>query len=224
VAGLIDADLLLILSDVDGLYDKNPIDNNDANLIDEVKFINEGLLNYAGKSVSNVGTGGMKSKIIAAKKEMDSGCYVGIINGKEPENIMKFLNGEHIGTFFSHMEDPIKRKKLWIAYAAIPKGNLIIDSGAVKALVDKKKSLLPSGIKKITGKFSIGDIVSVLDEDGNEIARGKIRYSAQDIKKIMGKKTSEIIDILGYKFSDEVIHRDDMVIFDFNGGFNERDI
>lgn len=212
VAGLIHADLLLILSDVDGLYDKNPVDHDDAVLMNEIKFINEDLLSVAGESVSGVGTGGMKSKIVAAKKAMDAGCYVGIINGQCPENIIKFLAGDDIGTFFSHVEDPINRKKLWLAHAAIAKGYVVLDAGAVNALINKKKSLLPSGITDVSGKFSIGDVVRVLDNSMHEIARGKIRYNIQDIKKIQGKKSSEIISILGYKYSDEVIHRDDMVM------------
>lgn len=221
VAGLINADLLMILSDVDGLYNMNPLQHDDAVLMDEIKFINEDLLSMAGESVSGVGTGGMKSKIVAAKKAMDSGCYVGIINGQYPENIINFIEGEQVGTYFSHAEDPINRRKLWIAHAAIPKGDLILDKGAVNALVNHKKSLLPSGIQSSTGKFSIGDIVRIVDQDGAEIARGKIRYSIQDMKKIQGKKTSEIFDILGFKYSDEIVHRDDMVMSFLNGGIDD---
>ncbi len=214
VASLIQADLLLILSDVDGLYDKNPSENDDAKLISEVKFINEDLLEAAGKSVSKVGTGGMKSKILAVKKAMDAGCYVGIINGKVPDNIIKFLNGEETGTFFDHSEDPVCKRKLWIAYAAIPQGTIIIDTGAEKALVKNKKSLLASGIKTVEGNFNIGDIVIVKNEDDIELARGKVRYNCHDIQQITGKKSNEIFDILGYHFGDEIIHRDDLIISD----------
>ena len=214
VASLIQADLLLILSDVDGLYDKNPSENDNAKLISEVKFINEDLLEAAGKSVSKVGTGGMKSKILAVKKAMDSGCYVGIINGKVPDNIIKFLNGEETGTFFNHSDDPVCKRKLWIAYATIPQGTLIIDKGAEKALIKNKKSLLASGIKAVEGNFNIGDIVIVKNENDFELARGKVRYGCHDIQQIKGKKSNEIFDILGYHFGDEIIHRDDLVISD----------
>lgn len=217
VSGLLGADLLLILSDVDGLYDKNPSKYTDAKLISDVKYFNEDILNVAGDSVSGVGTGGMKTKILAAKKALDSGCYVGIINGKDPENIKRFINKEEIGTFFSHVEDVKDRRKFWIAYAATPKGEIIIDNGAVKAIIEMNRSLLPSGILDVAGKFGVGDIVKIVDLYGVEIARGKSRYSSADIKKIKGVKTDKIEEILGYKISDEVVHKDDLVVVKSNG-------
>ncbi|MGA1862725.1 glutamate 5-kinase [Deferribacter thermophilus] len=218
ISGLIGAELLLILSDVDGFFSKDPTKFPDAELIKEIKYFDSKLLNMAGDSISNVGTGGMKSKIMAAKKALNAGCYVGIINGKSPENIIKFINGEEIGTYFSHLEDPLKKRKLWIAYATIPKGDIVVDDGAKNALIVKKTSLLPSGILEVKGKFNIGDIVKVVDKNGVEIGRGKVRYNYQEVDKIRGKKTSEIVDILGYKISDEVIHRDDFVLADFLEG------
>jgi glutamate 5-kinase len=212
VAGLTGADMLLILSDVNGLYDKNPSVYPDAKLISNVSYIDESMMNAAGESVSGVGTGGMASKLKAAKKALKAGCNVGIINGKDPNNINRFLNGEDVGTHFAHTEDVIKIKKFWIAYGAGVKGTINIDSGAVKAIVDMKKSLLPSGIIAVNGKFAVGEIITVEDADGKEIARGKARYSAADMKKIMGRKSAEIHDILGFRFSDEAIHRDDLVV------------
>jgi glutamate 5-kinase len=212
VSGLIGADMLLILSDVDGLYDSDPTVCPDAQRISEVKYIDEKLLDLAGDSVSGVGTGGMKSKLEAAGKALDAGCQVGIINGRNLESVEAFLNGEDVGTFFSHIEDPLNRRKHWIAYAAGVCGEIHVDDGAVKALVDRKKSLLPSGMTKVVGEFGIGDVVSVIAPDGREIARGKARYVSEDMKKLTGKKSSDIFDVLGYKFTDEVIHRDDMVI------------
>lgn len=217
VSGLVEADLLLILSDVEGLFDRNPAKHKYAALIKEVRYVNEDILNTAGDSVSGVGTGGMKTKLIAAQKALDAGCYVGIINGKNPQNIVSFIKGEEVGTFFSHIEDPKKRKKFWIAYAANPKGELIIDSGAVTAIIEQNRSLLPSGIVEVNGKFGIGDIIKVMDMSGNEIARGKTRYSSSDLKKIAGSRTDKIAEILGYKISDEVIHKDDLVITKQNG-------
>jgi len=217
VSGLLGADLLLILSDVDGLYDKNPSKYTDAKLISDVKYFNEDILNVAGDSVSGVGTGGMKTKLLAAKKALDSGCYVGIINGKDPENIKRFINKEEIGTFFSHVEDVKDRRKFWIAYAATPKGEIIIDNGAVKAIIEMNRSLLPSGILDVAGKFGVGDIVKIVDLYGVEIARGKSRYASADIKKIKGLKTDKIEEILGYKISDEVVHKDDLVVVKSNG-------
>ena len=212
VGGLIGADMLLILSDVEGLYDKDPSKNPDAVRIGEVKYINEDLLSLAGDSVSGVGTGGMKSKLEAAGKALDAGCCVGIINGRDLGNINRFLDGEDVGTFFSHIEDPFNRRKHWIAYAAGVSGGLHVDKGAVNALVNKKTSLLPSGVTKITGRFGMGDVVAVYGPDGKEVARGKVRYTSSDTEKIMGKKSSDISAVLGYKFTDEIIHRDDMVI------------
>ena len=212
VAGLIGADLLLILSDVEGLYDKNPSVYPDAKLIHDVQYIDENLMNAAGESVSGVGTGGMGSKLKAAKKALDAGCHVGIINGRNTENITRFINGDFVGTYFSHTEDVYRIRKFWIAHAANVKGTISIDAGAVKAIVDMKKSLLPSGVVNIEGRFGIGDIISVTDSAGLEIAKGKARYSSKDMRQIMGRKSAEIFDILGYKFSDEVIHRDDLVV------------
>ncbi|ADR19168.1 glutamate 5-kinase [Calditerrivibrio nitroreducens] len=212
VGGLLGADMLLILSDVDGLFDKNPLKYPDATLIKEVKFLNEDILNVAGESVSGVGTGGMKTKLVAARKALDSGCYVGIINGKDPYNVKRFLIGDEIGTFFSHVEDVKDKRKFWIAYAATPKGEIIIDNGAVRAISEMNGSLLPSGILDVSGKFGVGDVVKVVDIYGIEIARGKTRYSSSDVKKIKGVKSDKIDQILGFKIGDEVIHKDDLVL------------
>lgn len=217
VGGLIGADMLLIMSDVDGLYDSDPTNNPDAKRVGEVKYINEELFSLAGSSVSGVGTGGMKSKLTAAAKALDAGCCVGIINGRKDGAMLDFLRGEDIGTYFSHTEDALSRRHHWIAYAAGATGILKLDKGAVNALIHKKKSLLPGGIVSVEGDFEMGDVVSVCDEDGKEIARGKVRYSSLDLNRIKGKKTSDIFDILGYKFTDEIIHRDDLVVINLIG-------
>jgi len=212
VGGLIGADLLLILSDVEGLFDKDPSKNEDAVRIAEVKYINEELLNLAGDSVSGVGTGGMKSKLEAAGKALDAGCFVGIIDGRVLSNLEDFLNGSDVGTFFSHIEDPLNRRKHWIAYAAGVCGELHVDKGAMNALINKKTSLLPSGVTKVKGTFGMGDVVVVYGPEGKEIARGKVRYASDDADLIKGKKSSDISTVLGYKFTDEIIHRDDLVM------------
>lgn len=217
VGGLIGADMLLIMSDVDGLYDSDPTNNPDAKRVGEVKYINEELFSLAGSSVSGVGTGGMKSKLTAASKALDAGCCVGIINGRKDGAMLDFLRGEDIGTYFSHTEDALSRRHHWIAYAAGATGILKLDKGAVNALIHKKKSLLPGGIVSVEGDFEMGDVVSVCDEDGKEIARGKVRYNSLDLDRIKGKKTSDIFDILGYKFTDEIIHRDDLVVINIIG-------
>ncbi len=211
VASLVDADMMLIMSDVDGLYTKDPTKHDDAKLINNVDYIDDSILNSAGKSISNVGTGGMASKIQAAKKALDVGCEVAIIKGMVPENISKFFTGELIGTHFSHKDSGINRRKFWIGHAAIPKGFIIIDNGAEKALCNHK-SLLAKGIVAVEGKFTAGEVVSVMTENRVEIARGKIRYSSTETQKILKKNSSEIFDILGYKVSDEVIHIDDIYL------------
>ncbi len=190
VGGLIDADMLLILSDVEGgVYDKDPSKFDDAVRFSEVKYINEELLSAAGDSVSDVGTGGMKSKLQAAGKALFAGCYVGIVDGRNLNNLTDFLKGEDVGTFFNHIEDPLNKRKHWIAYAAGVYGELHLDKGAVNALVKQKKSLLPSGVTKVVGTFGMGDVVAVYDPEGGvEIARGKVRYSSEDADRIKGKK------------------------------------
>lgn len=216
VAGIVDADMLLIMSDVDGLYTDNPTKNVNATIIHDVEYIDDKIMHAAGDSISNVGTGGMYSKLQAAKKALKVGCEVAIIKGMDPDNITRFFNGEKIGTYFHLQESVINRKKFWIGYAAIPKGKVIVDNGASNAIIEKK-SLLSKGIVNVEGKFFAGDVVSIIDCNNREIARGKIRYSASDTNKIKMKNSSEIDNILGYKISDEVIHTDDIMIIDTIG-------
>lgn len=211
VAGIVDGDLLLILSDVDGLYTADPSKYKNATIIHKVEYINDDIMNKAGGSLSNVGTGGMKSKLQAAKKALETGCEVAIIKGLEPENIDKFFNEDNIGTYFYQNASSIKRRKFWIGYAAIPKGTIVIDEGAEKALYNNK-SLLAKGIININGKFHADTVVSIVNSNDEEIARGKIKYSSNELLKIKGKASSEIFDILGYKVSDEVIHIDDLFL------------
>lgn len=213
VAGIVDADMLLIMSDVDGLFTGDPSKDKNAKIISEVKNIDEDIFKLAGGSLSGVGTGGMSSKLTAAKKAVEAGCEVAIIKGMEPENITKFFNGENIGTFFSLSKDVVKRRRFWIGYAAIPKGKIFVDKGAQAALLNNK-SLLPKGVTGIEGKFVAGDVVGIFGEDKAEIARCKMRYSAVDMNKIKGKKSSEIEAVLGYKISDEAAHIDDIMILD----------
>jgi glutamate 5-kinase len=212
VAGLIEADLLLILSDVDGVYYEDPKKSINPRLIDNVESINTLLKEIELTTVSPLGSGGMKSKIMAAKKALSAGCYVGIINGNDLSNIRRFLSGENVGTYFSGIGKNHRLSKMWLAYATITKGSIVIDDGAVKAIVDDNKSLLPGGIISVNGRFNIGDVVVVTSQGGVEIARGKVRYSSQDVFKIAGVKSNEIYDKLGYKYSDEVIHKDDLIV------------
>lgn len=223
VAALIEADLLLMLSDVDGVYYTDPKMSKNPKLINNIDSVNKILKEIELVGTSTFGTGGMKSKIMAAKKAINAGCCVGIINGNDLGNIERFLNGEEIGTYFGCALKSQRLSKMWLAYATIAKGNIVVDNGAVKAIVDDNKSLLPGGIISVNGKFNIGDVVAIMNKDGVEIGRGKVRYPSQDVTKIAGLKSNEIYEKIGYKYSDEVIHRDDLIVtFERDVETNER--
>lgn len=214
VASMIGADLLLILSDVDGLYNANPATNPNATRISEVVEISEQITSLAEQSAENsVGTGGMASKLKAAKTAMQAGCNVAIIKGTEADNIARFFNGEDVGTYFHLPTNAIKKRRFYIGYVAIPRGRLIVDSGA-KAALQEGKSLLPKGVLEVIGSFEIGWVVSVYDRAGAEFARGKIRYSSYDCAQIIGRDSKDIATILGQSYGDCLIHRDDMAILE----------
>jgi glutamate 5-kinase len=212
VSGLIDAERLIILSDVEGLYSSDPNKNPDAEIIPFVSEITPEFEAMAGGAGSAVGTGGMYSKILAAKKAVSYGITVNIISGKKSGLIASLLRGVHHGTEFKPRTKRISSRKGWIAYAIKPRGSLVIDEGAVNAILKAGKSLLPSGIARVEGVFDTGDAVYCVDLRGNRIAKGVVNYSSNDTEKIKGKKTTEIETILGYKYSDEVVHRDNLVV------------
>ncbi len=212
VAGLIDAERLIILSDVDGLFSEDPARNPGARLIEIVEKITPEIEETAGGSGSTLGTGGMFSKLLAAKRAVHHGILVNIINGRKKGAISSVLSGVHLGTEFRPRETRLSSKKGWIAYACRTKGGIVIDNGAVKALAQGGKSLLPSGIISVSGSFEAGDAVYCTDSRGNRVAKGLTNYSSMEIERIRGRKTSEIEGILGYRYSDEVIHRDNLVL------------
>ncbi len=212
VASLIEAERMIILSDVDGLYTSDPRSNVQAELIDYVEDITPEIEEKAGRAGSSIGTGGMYSKVLAAKRAVNQGITVHIVTGKKERVLSNLLEGKQSGTLFKAKEEKLPSRKGWIAYGSRAKGSLVIDEGAVKALVGGGKSLLPSGIISVEGEFDIGDAVYCLDSRGSRIAKGLINYSSSEIKKISGKKTSQIEDILGYKYSEEAIHRDNLVL------------
>ncbi len=213
VAGLIDADRLIILSDVDGLYTSDPNKNPDAKIIKFASEITPEMESMAGGAGSAVGTGGMYSKLLASKKALSYGIVVNIVNGRKKGLIPSLIKGVHHGTEFRpYLKKRLSSKKGWIAYAIKPKGSIFLDGGAVKAIVDLGKSLLPAGIIRVEGTFDVGDAVYCMDAYGNRVAKGIVNYSSADIERIKGKKTSDIDIALGYKYSDEVIHRDNLVL------------
>ena len=213
VTNLIDADVFICLTDVDGLYTGNPCTNSDASRVHTVAEVDDEVLNMAGNICgSSLGTGGMRSKILAARMVAVKGGCSFIGPGREPGVLQKLFGGEPVGTFFLPKPEKMASRKHWIAYTLRPKGFLVLDSGACRALTKSGKSLLPSGISEVRGEFGVGDPVHCLDQDGTAIAAGLVSYTSTEIHKIHGKQTSEIEEIIGYKDSDEVIHRDNLVM------------
>jgi len=212
VAIQVEAERLVILSDVDGLYNEDPRTSSRARLIPCVEEITSDIEDMAGGTGSAVGTGGMYSKVLAAKKATSHGIAVSITNGKKPELLMSVVECKEVGTFFYPSKERISHRKGWIAYSSRPKGAVTLDDGAVKAITERGKSLLPTGIVAIEGSFEVGDSVNCLSADGRRVAKGLVNYSSSDMKKIMRRKTSEIEKVLGYKYSDEAIHRDNLVV------------
>ncbi len=211
VASEMDADLLLILSDVNGLYDCNPKDNTNAKIIPVVNDVTEEIMNLAN-GVSAGGRGGMKTKLEAAKVVTRFGGRMIIANGKLPNVIKEVFTGKELGTIFLPADDKLTGKKCWICYATNIIGKIKINNGAKKALAEETSSLLPIGITTIIHEFKKGDVVSILDEEDKEFARGISNYSSDDCKKIMGRHSDDILQILGYKNYDAVITRDNITI------------
>lgn len=212
VTALVEAQLLIILSDVDGLFNCDPNKHPDARIISDVEKVTADIETMAGDSNTTLGTGGMITKIQAAKKASLFGVGTVIVNGRTPGILRQVMSGECVGTLFYPSPRKMAARKHWIAFTKKTSGKLFLDEGAVRAVLFQGKSLLPSGIKQVEGSFSRGDMVSLYDQQGNEIARGVTDYAQGEILQIMGQKSSRIKDILGYKYHAEVIHRDNMVI------------
>jgi glutamate 5-kinase len=214
VTNLTESHLLVNLTNIDGLFDKVPHTNNDARLIKVIEKVDQKVAKYATSIPGFLGKGGMASKVKAAQKVALGGVPTIIANGLKSNILKQIFKGEEIGTLFLPEEVPISSRKQWILFTRSPKGEIVIDRGAEIAIVEHGKSLLPSGIKETRGKFSLGDSVVLISESGKQIAVGMVNYPAYDIKKIMGIKTSEIEPRLGFKYDDEVIHRDNLVLSD----------
>jgi len=209
VAQISAADALILLSDVEGLYTTNPKINKNAELIKEIKNIDKNIEQISTKSVGEHGTGGMKTKIDAAKICQLSGCIMAIANGLPLRPIKKIIEKNNCTWFLPKISKLDARKK-WIISSISPKGQLIIDDGAKEALT-KGKSLLAAGIKKVLGKFNKGDHIKIIDKDYKEFARGLSSFSSDEVLKIMGHHSNKIQDLLGYISKSEVVHKDDMV-------------
>ncbi len=212
VALLAQADLLLLLTDQPGLFTADPRNNPEAELIQNVATIDEGLYRLAGGSVSGLGVGGMTTKLQAADVARRAGIEVVIAAGHEKNVITRIMNGETIGTRFLPLETPLESRKRWIFAGATPAGRLVIDSGAERALCQKKSSLLPSGIVSVEGDFKRGDTVSILGSKRNELARGIVRYDSTDLNRIKGCKSDQIAERLGYVYGSVAVHRNDLIL------------
>ncbi len=212
VATLIDAHLLIILTDIDGLYTANPMHDPDATCISHVDEITPAIKKIAGKSEELLAKGGMISKIEAAEMAMTSGISMVIANGRTPNSIEQILNGENTGTFFCGQQEQLRSRKRWIAFGQKITGSIVIDQGAESALTQEGKSLLSIGVVQVNGSFSRGETISIFSSSGEEIARGLTNFSAEELKQIKGCKSSEIKQILGYASHKEVIHRDNLVL------------
>jgi glutamate 5-kinase len=212
VTNLVQADLLIILTDIDGFYDRDPRKFDDAKLISLVENVDSSIEKLALGTKSKIARGGMATKIKAAKTAAHFGVPTIIANGKRKGTLSKILQGDDIGTLILPKQNKLTSRKHWIAFTLKPQGRITVDNGAKTAMVEKARSLLPSGITGVTGDFDPGEPVSCCDENGFEFARGLSAYSAEDIEKIKGANTSEIKKILGHDSPPEIINRDDMVI------------
>ena len=210
VASELDADLLIILSDINGLYNDNPKTNPDAELIKSVKEVDDKILALAS-GVSDGGRGGMETKLKAARLVTRFGGKVLIANGKQPFIIKRIFEGEDLGTMFLPSNENLSDKKRWIGYAANIIGKIIVNKGAKEALL-AEKSLLPIGVVEVKNTFKKGDVISILDEENNEIARGIVNYDSDSCKKVIGCHSDNIAEILGFKNYDAIITRDNITI------------
>jgi glutamate 5-kinase len=209
---LMDADILVNLTDIDGLYTKDPRTNPDAALIPVVSTMGKDIIKFAGDIPGPLGTGGMLSKIKAAAKVTASGIPMVIANGGKRDILKKIFSAKEPGTFFVPKKKKLKSRKCWIAFSLKPKGVLIVDDGAAAAIMNRGKSLLPSGIVGVEGEFDVGAPVEFRKGDHETLGTGLVNYSSTDIRKIMGLKSNQIKKCLGYKLYDDVIHRDNLAI------------
>lgn len=210
VAQMMSADCLILLSDVDGLYTADPTRNAGASFVPEVRAITDEIESMAGGATSAVGSGGMATKIAAAKIAVAAGCHIVVALGRELHAVRRIEEGARC-TWFFPSASPATVRKQWIAGTLKPAGELYVDDGAAAAL-SRGKSLLPAGVTKVTGEFERGDAVIVKDAQGREIARGLSAYSSADAERLRGRKSSEIEALLGFQGRDEIVHRDDLVI------------
>jgi len=218
ICNLVEADLLIMLTNTEGLYARDPREDPDAPLLSIVEATDPKLMKAAGRRPTTFGRGGMVSKVQAVKKAAAIGIPSLVANGLRPGILEALFAGEELGTLFLPQAQKLKSRQYWLAYNVSPQGAILVDTGAREALVHLGKSLLPAGILEVFGGFRKGAPVSLMDPEGQTFAVGLSNYSSRDINTIKGKQTQEIAQSLGHKDYDEVIHRDNMVIFPEFGG------
>lgn len=212
VATIVDADALLILSDIEGLYTANPQTDGNARLLTEISEITPEIERMAGGAGSKLGTGGMYTKIQAAKIAVNAGVAMVIASGAADGVVRRVMEGEPLGTLFPARESHLRVRKSWLAFGKRIMGDIVVDEGCEKALLNQGSSILAAGIMDAEGEFKAGNTVRVLSPDGREIARGIVNYAVEDLKKILGRQTNEFSALLEGEIHEEVIHRDNMVL------------
>jgi len=212
VANLVEADLLLLLTDQPGLFTADPRTDPPAQLIPEVERIDDQVRALAGGSRSGLGTGGMSTKLAAADLARRGGAEVIIAAGSMDDVVLRVAQGERVGTRFRPLANRLESRKRWLLGGPAPAGRIVVDDGATEALARQGRSLLPVGVVRVEGQFQRGDTVRICNGEGQEIARGLSRYGAASLEKIRGRRSEEIAAILGYENSPEVVHRDDLVV------------
>ena len=213
VATCVEAELVAMLTDVEGLYDRNPADPG-ARLLREVPRVTAEIERMAGGAGSERSVGGMATKIRAAKRLGAQGVATALLSGRRPDALAELLEGGRVGTFFPPEPERLKGRKGWLASAAKGRGVIVVDAGARRALVEQGRSLLPSGVRAVAGQFGVGDPVDIAVDERRPFARGLAGYGADEVRRIAGLKTSEIERALGYKYLDEIVHRNDMVLLE----------
>ncbi len=212
VANLVEADLLVLLTDQPGLFDADPRVHPDARLVEHAAVDDPRLDLYAGESRGTLGRGGMATKLRAARVAARSGTATVIASGREPGVLHRIARGEAVGTLLVPAQEPHAARKRWLAGQLQVRGTLVLDEGAVKALRESGKSLLAAGVQSVEGRFSRGEVVACVDASGREVARGLVNYSSEEARRILGQPSSRFEAILGYKDDEELIHRDNLVL------------
>jgi len=213
VANLINADVMVLLTDQDGLFNVDPRIDPNASLVATASAKDNSLSAMAGQG-SSLGRGGMLTKLSAARLAARSGTNTIIANGKEQQILSRLLQGEELGTLLEADDEPVTARKQWLASQLTLRGKLVLDAGAVKVLKNSGKSLLAVGIKQVSGRFNRGEVVSCLDESGSEIARGLVNYTAAEIEILKGQSSNNIERLLGYAGEEEIVHRDNLILIE----------